>query len=268
MKPSGASSPHKLSTMEHEYKSQNTLADDIVDRILYRDALILVLDKPSGIAVHTANGGLYNLERYFPALQFGLPNPPTLAHRLDRGTSGCLVLARHREAARRLGVLFSQNSIKKSYWAIVEGNFPSGDYPKNEGRIDLPLSKLSTSKKHWWMKVDQENGVPAITDYRVLGRGNGFTWLELTPQTGRTHQLRVHCAALGHPILGDYIYGSPKEGESEQSLPQKYLHLHAHSLEIPLYPKKAPISVEATPPLHMQSALKDCGYLDTPPKKR
>ncbi|MBX9805956.1 MAG: RNA pseudouridine synthase [Alphaproteobacteria bacterium] len=224
--------------------------EEIIKRILYRDALILVLDKPSGIAVHTANGGLHNLERYFPALQFGLPNPPTLGHRLDRGTSGCLILARHKEAARRLGVLFAENRIKKSYWAVVSGRFS-----EDEGRIDLPLSKQSSSRKHWWMKVDQENGVSAITDYRVLGRGDGLTWLELTPQTGRTHQLRVHCAALGHPILGDYIYGPDQEG-----IPKDGLHLHARSLEIPLYPKKAPIPVAAMPPLQMQEALAACGY--------
>ena len=225
--------------------------EEMVVRILYRDALILVLDKPSGIAVHTANGGLNNLERHFPVLQFGLPNPPTLAHRLDRGTSGCLILARHKEAARRLGVLFKNNQIKKSYWAIVKGTFA-----QNQGRIELPLSKQSSSKKHWWMKVDEESGISAITDYRVLGRGEGLTWVELTPQTGRTHQLRVHCAALGHAIIGDYIYDTSSETE-----PNAFLHLHARSLEIPLYPKKAPIPVEAAPPDHMREALKVCGYI-------
>jgi RluA family pseudouridine synthase len=231
--------------------------EDIINRILYRDALILVLDKPSGIAVHTANGGVNNLERYFSALQFGLPNPPTLGHRLDRGTSGCLILARHREAARRLGVLFKENLIKKSYWAIVKGIVE-----QDEGRIDLPLSKQSPSRKHWWMKVDNENGMQAITDYRILGRGDDTTWIELTPQTGRTHQLRVHCAAIGHPIFGDYIYDTSEETQKHQPL-----FLHARSIEIPLYPKKAPISVEAPPPNHMQNALKECGYLDTPLQK-
>jgi len=224
--------------------------DDITSRILYRDALILVLDKPSGIAVHAANRGTHNLERYFPSLQFGLPNPPTLAHRLDRGTSGCLILARHREAARRLGILFAENRIKKTYWAVVKGDFPGESYPQDEGRIDLPLSKQSESRKHWWMKVDPEGGVPAITDYRVLGRKNGTSWLELTPQTGRTHQIRVHCAALGHPILGDYIYDA-----SGETAPKGPLYLHARSLEIPLYPKKAPIFVKADPPGHIQEHL-------------
>lgn len=219
--------------------------EEMISRLLYRDAMILVVDKPSGIAVHTANGGMQNLERHFPALQFGLPNAPVLAHRLDRGTSGCLILARHKEAARRLGVLFKENKIKKSYWAIVKGNLE-----KDEGRIDLPLSKLSESRRHWWMKVDPENGLSAITDYRVLGRTNDATWLELTPLTGRTHQLRVHCAALGHPILGDYIYDP-----SHETRPFEHLHLHARSLEIPIYPKKDAILVESAPPKHMQDIL-------------
>ncbi|MBM3468896.1 MAG: RNA pseudouridine synthase [Alphaproteobacteria bacterium] len=224
---------------------------DLTQHILYRDALILVIDKPPGIPVHNASGKKNNLEQYFPELQFGLPNPPTLGHRLDRGTSGCLILARHKEAARRLRVLFSENRIKKTYWAIV-----CGEFPNDTGRIDLPLSKLSENRKHWWMKVDIQNGVTAITDYQVLGRGSGLTWLELTPQTGRTHQLRVHCSGLGHPIIGDYIYGTQSE-----TAPKDQLHLHARSLEIPLYPKKdAPIQVLASPPDHMLGALKACGY--------
>jgi RluA family pseudouridine synthase len=228
--------------------------EEITNRVLYRDALILVLDKPAGIAVHTANGGVHNLERYFSALQFGLPNPPTLGHRLDRGTSGCLILARHRQAAQRLGVLFKTNAIKKSYWAIVKGRVD-----QDAGRIDLPLSKQSPSRKHWWMKVDQEHGMEAITDFRVLGRADDVTWLELTPQTGRTHQLRVHCAAIGHSIVGDYIYDP--SGETPKHEP---LYLHAQSLEIPLYPKKPSISVIAPPPPHMESALTECGYCVTP----
>lgn len=227
--------------------------EDILQSVIYRDALILVLNKPAGIAVHTANGGLHHLERYFDALQFGLPNPPTLGHRLDFGTSGCLILARHREAARRLRVLFSSNQIQKTYWAIVEGIVET-----DTGCMDLPLSKQSTSKRHWWMKVDAENGISAITHYRVLGRSSNLTWLELKPETGRTHQLRVHCAALGHPISQDYIYGP-----ADNTFPKDKLHLHAYSLEIPLYPKKNPISVQAPPPPHMEEALKACGYVST-----
>jgi tRNA pseudouridine32 synthase/23S rRNA pseudouridine746 synthase len=214
--------------------------EQILQRILYRDALILVMDKPSGIPVHPANGSKHNLEQYFHLLQFGLPNPPTLGHRLDRATSGCLVLA------QRLGDLFASNQIKKTYWAVVKGSFP-----QDEGRIDIPLSQQNQNRWQWWMKADPEGGVPAITDYRVLGRTHDATWLELMPQTGRTHQLRVHCAALGCPILGDYIYGS--EGEN---CPKNQMQLHARAIEIPLYPKKPPVSVEATVPPHMENLLK------------
>lgn len=231
--------------------TQRLSSEELIDRLLYRDALILVLDKPSGVPVHNANGGKHNLEQYFHLLQFGLPHPPTLGHRLDRATSGCLVLARNREAARRLSILFRENKIKKTYWAVV-----AGDLPQEEGRIDLPLSKQSPDKRKWWMKPDPEGGISAITDYRVLGRGNGLTWVELTPQTGRTHQLRVHCAALGGAIVGDYIYGP--EGETTA---KDQLHLHARFMEIPLYPKKPGIQVEAAPSPHMLEALKACGYI-------
>lgn len=243
--------------------TQRLTEEDIKARLLYRDALILVINKPCGIPVHPANHGTHNLEQYFHLLQFGLPKPPTLGHRLDRGTSGCLVLARHKEAARRLGVLFAGNQISKTYWAIVEGTFP-----EDQGRIDIPLSKQSTSKRHWWMKPDPENGISAITDYQVLKRANGLTWLALTPITGRTHQLRVHCAALGHPILGDHVYGAGGDGATQilsenqndrSTNLKKDLHLHARSIQIPLYPKKPPICVEAELPPHMLKTIENYG---------
>lgn len=219
--------------------------EELHSRILYRDALILVLNKPSGIPVHPANGSKHNLEQYFSELQFGLPRPPALAHRLDLGTSGCLVLARHAEAARRLGELFSAGHIKKSYHAVVMGHVLA-----DEGRIDIPLSKLSDSKKHWWMKADPKGTITALSEYRVIKRLSDKTVLELRPHTGRTHQLRVHCAALGHPIIGDYIYGP----HGEQAKLEK-LHLHAERIEIPLYPKKPALIIEAPWPAHMNLML-------------
>ena len=115
----------------------------------------------------------------------------------------------------------------------------------------MPLGKMDRSRG-WWMKPDPE-GLPAQTDWIVRGRGAGFTWLELKPETGRTHQLRVHCQAMGWPFLGDPIYGDGKEtGEM--------LHLHARGITIPFYKNKAPITVEAPPPPHMIERLKACGY--------
>lgn len=216
--------------------------EEIVGSLIYRDAMILVLNKPSGVAVHKANGGKHNLEQYFHLLQFGLPNPPVLAHRLDLGTSGCLVLARHKEAARRLLKIFSEGLAKKTYLAVV-----LGEVKEEKGIIDVPLSKLSPEKKHWWMKGDPHGKLKALTHFELVAKKDGFSILKLMPETGRTHQLRVHCAYLGHPILGDYIYG-PK---TEENLGQK-LHLHAHSIELPLYPKKAPLKIEAPLPEHMK----------------
>lgn len=222
--------------------------EELLSRLIYRDAMMLVLDKPAGIPVHKGTGGGENLEQYFDSLRFGLPRTPALAHRLDRDTSGCLVLGRHRQALHRLGKLFEGNRIRKIYWAMVEGTPEQA-----EGTIDLPLVKQSESRNHWRMKVaenkEDEGVVSAVTDYRVLGTAQGMSWLELRPQTGRTHQLRVHSAAMGWPIIGDKIYGSG----------QGLMQLHARSIEIPLYPSKEPILVTAPPPAHMDKLIKIIG---------
>ncbi|NNM73789.1 RluA family pseudouridine synthase [Enterovirga aerilata] len=215
----------------------------IVPPLLYRDALMLVIDKPAGMAVHPSPGGGPSLTASLDALRFGLPRRPEAAHRLDRETSGCLALGRHRQALARLGKLFSENKVEKVYWAVVEGG-PDAQ----EGEIDLPLGPRSPDPKSWLMKVDPA-GQPSLTRWRVLGRGEGETWLELRPVTGRTHQLRVHCAAQGWPILGDRIYGS---GGGR-------LQLHARSLTVPLHPKKPAIRVEAPPPPHMLDRLAALG---------
>jgi len=225
--------------------SERLSTQELQSRILYRDALILVINKPSGIPVHPAGGSRHNLEQYFHELQFGLPKAPVLAHRLDLGTSGCLVLARHAEAARRLGELFSAGLVKKTYHAIVHGHVAS-----EEGRIDVALAKLSENKKHWWMKADPKGPITALTDYRVIKRLENKTWLELTPHTGRTHQLRVHCAALGHPIVGDYIYGHDREKAKLENL-----YLHAQSIEFSLYTKKPPLIIQAPWPAHMKALI-------------
>ena len=170
--------------------------------------------------------------------------PPALAHRLDRDTSGCLVLGRHRKALAKLGLLFKQGKVEKTYWAVVEGR-PSED----EGLVDLPLGRLD-STRGWWMKVDSE-GAPSQTRWRVMGTSGARTWLALSPLTGRTHQLRVHCAAMGWPIVGDPIYG---EGP-----PREPLHLHARGIAIPLASTRPPIRVEAPVPPHMAAALRACG---------
>ena len=137
--------------------------EEILARVLYRDGLMLIVDKPAGFSVHEGPKGGESLEDHFGALRFGLPRAPALAHRLDRDTSGCLVLGRHRKALAELGRLFKQGRVGKTYWAVVEGGPADG-----EGRIDLPLGRLDESRG-WWMKPDPD-GQPAVTKWKVLGR--------------------------------------------------------------------------------------------------
>ncbi len=225
---------------------------DIVSRLLYRDGLMLVIDKPAGIAVHRGPKGGESLEDQFGALRFGLPRAPALAHRLDRETSGCLVLGRHRKALATLGKLFKAGKVEKTYWALVEGG-PATE----EGVIDLPLGRRDASRG-WWMKPDP-HGQEAVTTWKVLGRspqseGPARTWLALEPKTGRTHQLRVHCAAMGFPIVGDAIYG---HGSGDDGVP---LHLHAREVVVPLYKNREPVRVTALVPPHMREGLLVCGW--------
>jgi len=225
-------------------------------RLLYRDGLMLVIDKPAGIAVHRGPKGGASLEDDFDALRFGLPRNPALAHRLDRETAGCLVLGRHHKALERLGLLFKQGKIAKTYWAVVAGAPETED-----GAIDLALGRLDANRG-WWMKVDPA-GQPALTLWRLRGRGvwrgQPIAWLELEPKTGRTHQLRVHCAAQGWPILGDSIYGARAD------VP---LQLLARKIVVPLSKSAPPVEVEAPVPEHMREPLAACGFVEPAPGDR
>jgi len=219
--------------------------DEISARLLYRDGLMLVVDKPAGLPVHRGPKGGESFEDSFKHLRFGLPRDPALAHRLDKDTSGCLVLGRHRKALEKLMKLFKQGRISKTYWAVVRGG-PVED----EGFIDLPLGRLDPTRG-WWMKVDPM-GQPAQTRWRVLGRAGDLCWLELKPLTGRTHQLRVHCASQNFPIFGDPVYGVAEPGQT--------LHLHARAISIPISANKPAVEVEACVPDHMKVLLAACGW--------
>lgn len=217
--------------------------DFLLDRILHRDGLILVLDKPAGLPVHAGPKGGESLEDYFDALRFGLPKPPALAHRLDRDTTGCLVLGRHPKALRRLGRLFSGGAVEKSYWAICRGA-PE----KPSGSVSAPIAK-HTDKSGWRMVIT-DDGQPAATTYRVLGAADGLSFIEAKPKTGRTHQIRVHLASLGAPILGDALYGG-RDGVRDAAM-----MLHARRIVLPLSASKPPVSVVAPPPAEMQDRLR------------
>lgn len=220
--------------------------DEILARVLYRDAVMLVLDKPAGIAVHVTGHDKIALDQSFSYLQFGLPKPPALAHRLDRGTSGCLVLGRHRQALIKLGKLFEKQRVEKRYLALVIG-CPA----EAQGTVDRAILKSGEGSK-WKMSLD-EAGQPAVTDYKVLRRGEALSLVEFTPHTGRTHQIRLHAAfGLGCPIVGDPFY-APQEGMWSASA--QPMMLHAQSVEIPLYANRPPIRVEAPVPEGMQALI-------------
>jgi tRNA pseudouridine32 synthase/23S rRNA pseudouridine746 synthase/23S rRNA pseudouridine1911/1915/1917 synthase len=234
--------------------------DDLVARVLHRDALIIVLDKPAGIPVHAGPGGGPNLEALFDALKFGLPRPPSLAHRLDRDTSGCLVLGRHPKALRKAGAMFAGGRARKTYWAIVEG------VPKKpEGLITLALRKATPAKG--WKMIVTSPGHPqaqeAVTAYKLMGTmdtpSGKRSWIECEPRTGRTHQIRVHLSEIGCPIVGDPVYGRVQEKEGDTA---ETLHLHARAISLPLSPSRPPIVVTAPVPPHMSAALKACGFKD------
>lgn len=192
--------------------------------LLHRDGLILVVNKPAGLPVHKGpkaagfTGPVVTdlLEQF----TFGLPHTPALAHRLDRDTSGCLILGRHRKALEQLGILFKTQKIEKTYLAVVEGCVR-----ENTGKITARLMKRD-AKRGWWMKVDAA-GEEAATLYKVLERRENTTVVELRPLTGRTHQLRVHMMHLGHPIIGDKVYGA------EPRFSENRLMLHAWKITLP-----------------------------------
>jgi tRNA pseudouridine32 synthase / 23S rRNA pseudouridine746 synthase len=226
--------------------------EDLLNRLLYRDGLMLIVDKPAGIPVHRGPKGGENLEQHFHGLRFGLVRDPALAHRLDRDTAGCLVLGRHRKALEQIGKLFKHGHIDKTYWAIVETG-PDAD----EGLIDMPLGRLD-AQRGWWMKHDPL-GLPSQTRWKVRGRGvdpagRAIAFLELTPLTGRTHQLRVHCASSGFAIVGDAIYGSSAPGA------EPGLQLLARSIAVPISKNREPVRVEAPAPAHMVALLEACGW--------
>ena len=208
--------------------------------ILFQDQRFVVLDKPAGLAVHGGPAGGPSVEAWFSVLS-RRKDGPWLAHRLDADTAGCLVIALRRAALLAAQALFASGGARKTYWAVVAGVVAA-----NKGCVSAPLRKVS-SKAGWRVIVDPRDGQPAVTDWQVVGRSAGLTWLALRPRTGRTHQIRVHCQALGAPILGDERYGGGCGG----------LHLLSRAIHLPLDPV---VDAVAEPPAHMLAALEGCGF--------
>ncbi len=222
--------------------------------ILHEDRDLLVINKPSGIAVQGGSKTSEHLDRYLAALETEYGERPRLVHRLDRDTSGVLVIAKRRSVAAELGRLFASRSVRKIYWAVV------GGVPKPlQGRIDMALVKAMTRDGERVRPAHSgENGAQkAVTYYSVVERAAPVvSWLSLKPVTGRQHQLRAHMAFTGHPILGDAKYGGL------ENLPEGVearLHLHARRISFP-HPRGGELDITAPLPGHMIQTFRLFGF--------
>lgn len=220
--------------------------------VLHRDEDVIVIDKPAGLAVQGGTGTTRHLDGLLDALRFGSSERPRLVHRLDKDTSGVLVLARNARVAAKLAAAFRGKSVEKIYWAIVVG------VPKlRQGKIDQPIAKLPGAHGEE-MSID-EAGERALTYYRTVSHaGDRFAWLALRPVTGRTHQLRVHCAAMGTPILGDGKYGGAEVHPAGVPQPRR-LHLHARAIALP-HPQGGRLTVTAPLPPHLRETWRFFGF--------
>jgi 23S rRNA pseudouridine955/2504/2580 synthase len=223
--------------------------------ILHRDEAVVVLNKPPGLAVQGGTATERHLDGLLDSLRFGNSERPRLVHRLDKETSGILVIARTLAAAAFLTRAFREKTTRKVYWAIVVG------LPKpRQGRIDLALAKTPGPGGER-VRPDSEEGRHAVTYYRVIDNaGTQVSWLALMPITGRTHQLRAHCAAIGTPILGDGKYGGVAAHLA--GVPgSSRLHLHARNLAMP-HPLGGTLEVTAPLPPHMRRSWEFFGFAD------
>jgi 23S rRNA pseudouridine955/2504/2580 synthase len=223
----------------------------VQDMVIHRDAHAFVLNKPPGLATQGGTKTTQHLDRLLDGLaEEG--NRPKLVHRLDKDTSGALLVARTARAAGHFSKAFSGRTARKVYWALVVG-VPGPD----EGLIDAPLAKQPGSGGEK-MHVDEENGLPSRTRWRMIDRaGNRAAWVELQPLTGRTHQLRAHMAAIGHPIVGDGKYGGP-DAFLTGGVSRK-MHLHARRLRIDNLDGKV-IDQSAELPPHFAESLATLGF--------
>ena len=225
------------------------------EAVLYQDDDVIVINKPAGLAVQGGSGITRNLDDMLVALQFDAAEKPRLVHRLDLDASGVIALARNVQAAQRLADAFRHKDAKKIYWAVTVG------VPKlSQGKIDADLAKQGGQGRER-VQVDDE-GKRAVSFYAVLDKvGTKAAWLALMPMTGRTHQLRAHCLALGTPILGDGKYAGAGAFIARDAVPRQ-LHLHARRLILP-HPRRGIIDVTAPMPPHMRETQAFFGFADS-----
>lgn len=223
-------------------------------RILHIDDHVIAIDKPAGLAVQGGTGTDRHIDGMLDALTFDAPERPRLVHRLDRDTSGVLLLARSARAAERLGNAFRGRDARKVYWAVTMG-VPD----PRQGKIDLPLGK-SGGRGNEKMRPDLEEGRSAVTLYSVLETaGKHLAWVALWPWTGRTHQLRAHMAAIGTPILGDGKYAGA-DAHLQGLKVARSVHLHARSILLPHPSGTGKLYVEAPLPPHLSETYATFGF--------
>lgn len=223
------------------------------DAILHMDDRLIAINKPAGLAVQGGTGTHRHLDAMLDALRFKAAERPRLVHRLDKDTSGVLILGRSAAAAAALTRAFRERATRKLYWALVAG------VPQpSKGQIKLRLAKRPGAAGER-VQAHPTEGKPAITDYAVIDKaGRGAAWLALRPVTGRTHQLRAHCAAIGTPILGDGKYGRREQFAGGLGAVRR-LQLHARSIELPVG-GGGTLRVAAPVPPHMADCMGDFGF--------
>jgi tRNA pseudouridine32 synthase / 23S rRNA pseudouridine746 synthase len=225
-----------LETAQREYRlnafGKGPDLNDFPFPVLFVSRDVVIIDKPAGLAVHPGPKTQHSLEDHLPVLALG-GFVPVAAHRLDRDTSGCLAIARSRRGAKWLSAAFSGGGTTKIYWAMLSA-LPA----RPSGLIDAPLAKISSAAAGWRMVV-RHDGKPARTHWRVLDAASRL--VEFRPETGRTHQIRVHAAHIGCPIAGDPVYG---DGAKDSGSPMR---LHARSLAITL-PNGQRVDASCDPP--------------------
>ncbi len=220
--------------------------------VIHRDAQAIVINKPPGLATQGGTKTDDHVDGLLDALESDLDQRPKLVHRLDKDTSGALLVARTARSAAFFAKAFSSRTARKVYWAIVMG-VPSIE----DGMIELPIAKQPGTGGEK-MHVDEEEGLPSRSRYRVIERaGNRAAWVELQPYTGRTHQLRVHMAAIGHPIVGDGKYGG-KDAFLSGTISRK-MHLHARRIRVD-HPDGGRVDVRAELPEHFAASLASLGF--------
>ncbi len=247
---SAAPQTERVKRPRRELTPEETAAAEAM--LIHRDESAIILNKPPGLATQGGTGTTAHVDGLLDAFFDPVKGRPKLVHRLDKDTSGVLLVARTPGSAAKYSRAFAGRSARKTYWAIVIG-VPT----INEGQIDLAIAKQPGSGGEK-MHVDEENGQASRTRYRVIERaGNAATFVELQPLTGRTHQLRVHMAAIGHPIVGDGKYGG-KAAFLTGAISRK-LHLHARRLRIDGVDGDK-IDVTAPLPAHFAESLAGLGF--------